>query len=309
MNRYSFKFSALFILFFLGFVSCKTAQVNELEVLNRKLENALLWKVEGKELKEPSYVFGTIHIIPDEDYFLPDGTLTALDQSDQIYFEIDMKDMTDISKQMGMLSNAFMKDGVGLKDLLSEEEYKIVDAHFKEMGMPLFLFEKMKPMFLTVFASSDFDPNGIQTGALKSYEMELYDIAERSNKGTGGLETIEYQLSLFDSIPYPDQAQMLVETIKNSDTAGDQFRETIDMYVSQNIENMADLSESGDGELNDYEDILLIKRNKNWIPIMEEQMKKGSSFFAVGAGHLGGKNGVIKLLMLQGYRLTPIKSN
>ncbi len=300
----------LFVFIFLvGFLtSCKTQKINREEIINHKLADALLWKVEGKDLKTPSYVFGTIHIIPEDDYFLPDGTLTALDQSKQVYFEIDMKDMTDIGQQMGLLKSAFMKDGKGLKDLISEEDYDLVKAHFDKMGLPLFLFEKMKPMFLTVFASSDFDPNGIQTGELKSYEMEIYEIANRGNKETGGLETIDYQLGLFDSIPYTDQAKMLVESIKNGDIAGDQFKETIDLYKSQNITSMADLSGSGDENLGQYEDILLVQRNKNWIPVMSELMGKGTSFFAVGAGHLGGPNGVIKLLMMEGYTLSPIKS-
>jgi uncharacterized protein YbaP (TraB family) len=53
--------------------------------------------------------------------------------------------------------------------------------------------------------------------------------------------------------------------------------------------------------------VLLDNRNKNWIPIMQENMAKRSMFFAVGAGHLSGPFGVINLLKEQGYRLSPIK--
>ena len=58
-----------------------------------------------------------------------------------------------------------------------------------------------------------------------------------------------------------------------------------------------------------YEDVLLYTRNKNWIPIMEEKMKAHKTFFAVGAGHLGGKNGVIDLLKKAGYKLTPLSQS
>ena len=300
-------FALLCVAILLAF-SCKTTKVAQEDFMNKRLDDALLWKVEGKDLKQPSYVFGTIHIIPDKDYFLPDGTLSAIDESKKVFFEIDMNEMTDMSSQMGLLKKAFMKDGQTLKDLVSEEDYGIVQTHFKEMGLPLFLFEKMKPMFLTVFASSDFDPNGMQSGALKSYEMEIFEIANRSSKEVGGLESIDFQIGLFDSIPYPEQAKMLMETIKNGDTGGMDFDKTVNMYKSQNITAMADLSGSGDEQLGNYEEILLNKRNRAWIPLMNEAMKKETNFFAVGAGHLGGKSGVIKLLMKEGYTVTPIKA-
>jgi len=303
-----FNHFALLIVAVLLAFSCKTTKVVQEDFMNKRLDDALLWKVEGKDLKQPSYVFGTIHIIPDKDYFLPEGTLTAIDQSKKVFFEIDMNEMTDVGSQMGLLKKAFMTDGQTLKDLLTTEDYSLVQAHFKEMGLPLMLFEKMKPMFLTVFASSDFDPNGMQSGALKSYEMEIFEIANRSSKEVGGLETIDFQIGLFDSIPYPEQAKMLMETIKNGDTGGMDFDKTVNMYKSQNITAMSDLSGSGDEQLGNYEEILLNKRNRAWIPLMNEAMKKETNFFAVGAGHLGGKSGVIKLLMKEGYTVTPIKA-
>jgi uncharacterized protein YbaP (TraB family) len=59
--------------------------------------------------------------------------------------------------------------------------------------------------------------------------------------------------------------------------------------------------------LGGYEDLLLVTRNKNWIPVMGEMMKTQPVFFAVGAGHLGGKNGVIALLRQEGYTVVPVK--
>jgi uncharacterized protein YbaP (TraB family) len=310
----NFKTLYPFILFLAAFVfilpACKQTQKIPTEV-EPKIEdysvaNSLLWKISGKDLTTDSYLYGTIHIINDEDYFLPGGTLSAIDQSEKIVFEIDMAEMNDISKQLGLLKDAFMKDGLTLKDLLTDEEYKIVGDHFKKIGMPLFLFERIKPMFLTVFASGDLDPQDLQSGKIKSYEMEFYDIATRSDKAVGGLETIEFQMSIFDSIPYQDQANMLVESIKVADTEGDQFKEMIDVYKRQDLNAMQSMFEEEDTGLQGYEDILLVKRNQNWIPIMAEMMKEQTAFFAVGAGHLGGKYGVIQLLKEAGYTLTPL---
>lgn len=277
--------------------------------LDQPLENALLWKIEGKDIKEPSYLFGTIHIIESSDFFYPDGTLSAIDQTDKMVFEIDMTEMNDMSNAMGLMKSAMMKDGKSLKDLLSDEDYTKVEAHFSKLGLPLFLFEKMKPMFLTVFASNDFDPKGLQNGSIKSYEMEFMEIANKSNKTMSGLETIEFQMSVFDSIPYEDQAKMLIESIETGDTGSDQFAEMIKIYKEQNIAAMVTMIGEDEGGMGNYEDILLKKRNIAWIPQMSEMMSDGPVFFAVGAGHLAGKNGVIKLLLKEGYSLTPVKKS
>lgn len=271
-----------------------------------KLDKALLWEISGNGLETSSYLYGTIHIIPTDDYFLPKGTLEAIGSSEKMVFEIDMKDMNNMMKQLGMLNSAFMKDGLTLKDLYTDEEYKIVKTYFDEMGLPIFFLERLKPMFLTVFASGDIDPQDLQNGEAKSYEMEFFDMAKDSKMKTGGLETIEYQMSVFDSIPYEDQAEILLETIQMGDTGGASFQQMVDVYKMQDIEGMQTMFEEEEGGIEGHEDVLLINRNKNWIPIMGDYMKEGPTFFAVGAGHLAGSFGVIHLLKEAGYTLTPL---
>lgn len=266
---------------------------------------ALLWKVSGNGLSVASYLFGTIHMIDADDFFLPEGTLTAIDESAKVVFEIDMADMNDPMKLMPMMQKAFMKGDTTLKDLMTEEEYAKVETHFSKMGLPLFFLERIKPMFLTVFASGDFDPQQLQSGEIKSYEMEFASIAEDSNKETGGLETIDYQIGIFDGIPYTDQAQMLLDAIDSDNPDGEEFQELINLYKEQDVEGLYKMMQ-GDETVAEYEDALLTTRNKNWIPIMSEMMSQNVTFFAVGAGHLGGSNGVINLLREQGYTMTPI---
>lgn len=290
--------------------SCKTTKDAADSTISKSeykpLANSLLWKIEGQGLTKPSYLYGTIHLIDAKDYYLPEGTLAAIDGTDKMVFEIDMNEMSDMSNMMGLMNKAFMSDGKTLKDLISAEDYKLVDAHFSKIGMPLMMLERMKPMFLTVFASGDMDPAGLQNGSMKSYEMEFMDIAKSANKPMAGLETIEFQMSVFDSIPYEAQAEMLVETIKMGDTGSDQMQEMIDLYKAQNINKMvAMITEEGE-QLAEYEDVLLNKRNEAWISGMRTMMAEAPTFFAVGAGHLAGERGVVHLLRKEGYKLSPI---
>lgn len=301
--QYLLPFLSLIGAIFGSCQSNKTAVPGEATITKAapaELEKSLLWEITGNGLTKASYLYGTIHIIDAEDYFLPEGTLSAMDQSENVFFEIDMSEMNDVSKMMPLLQKAFMSDGMTLKDLLTEEDYTLVNDHFKEMGLPLFFLEKIKPMFLTVFASGDMSPGDLQNGELKSYEMEFAEMAENSGKTIGGLETIDYQISIFDSIPYTEQAKMLIESIKSTDTGDDQMKELVDLYKAQDVAGLYKAMQ-GDENITEYEDVLLFQRNANWIPIMAAAMTDKVSFFAVGAGHLGGEKGVINLLREEGY--------
>jgi len=284
------------------------ASINKNARIYKPLENALLWKIESKGVKNPSYLFGTIHIIEEDDFFLPEGTSQALQNSAKVVFEIDMKEMNDVSAVMGMMGKIFMKDNKTLSDLLSTDDYALVTTFFEKKGLPLFMLERMKPMFLTIFTYGDFQPEDMKSGKLKSYEMEFMEMAKKAGKTTGGLESIEFQINIFDKIPYDVQATMLVEAIKSGEgSESKELESMVKMYRQQNIEMMASsISEEGQ-DVSGFEDILLTERNKNWIPLISEEMQKQPTFFAVGAGHLAGPNGVIHLLRKSGLKVRPVK--
>jgi len=292
----------LFLASTLVFSSCKGTKAATSSA--DTLQDALLWKIERKDLPEPSYLFGTIHMIPQEDFFLPSGLEDAFDKTDKVVFEIDMDKMSDMGSMMGMMSSLMMKDGMSLNKLLTPEEYKEVSAYFENMGLPMMLLNNVKPMFLSMLADMNMDPNAMGSGDIISYEMELYDMANEDGKKVGGLETMEYQMSLFDKIPYKDQADMLLDAVRGVSVESDMFDETVELYKHQDIEAM--VSMVGESDEGNYEDVLLNDRNHNWIPLMIKKMQNGSVFFAVGAGHLGGEQGVIRLLRKEGYELTPV---
>ena len=132
-------------------------------------------------------------------------------------------------------------------------------------------------------------------------------MAKEQEKAIDGLETAEFQMSMFDSIPYKVQADMLVQSLKSSESGDDQFGRMVQLYKDQDLEGMQSMMKSEEEGIGHYEDLLLIQRNKNWIPVMGAMMTTGPTFFAVGAGHLGGEQGVVALLRLEGYTVKPIK--
>lgn len=290
---------------------CASQKVGETSQSDQPLSNHLLWEISGNGLEQSSFLFGTIHLIGADDFFWPAGTLTAFDKSEKVVFEIDMAEISDIGSQFGILQKAFMRDNISLRDLLSDEDYKVVEDHFSSIGLPLFMLERMKPMFLTILAGGDMgglDMNLFSPGGnTKSYEIELNTMAEAAAKPVSGLETVEFQMSLFDSIPYEIQAQMLVEAIKNPESVEGEsgFDEIVALYRDQDIERMAAMVKEDDAGFGEFTDLILKNRNIAWIPPMEAMMKEQRVFFAVGAGHLGGEVGVIRLLRERGYTVAP----
>lgn len=300
------KLHSIFTFLFISLLlSACSVQKKAVETNNeyQPYPNALLWELSGKDIEKPSYVFGTVHLIDKDQFFLPNHLLTSLDQSEEIVFEVDLAEMTNIGSQMNLLTKTYMNDGQTLKDLVTDKEYDEIQAFFKKMGLPLFFFERMKPMFLSVLASMEGDMTTLQT-EMTSYEFELVELANKRNMESSGLETLDFQIGLFDSIPYDVQADMLLKSIRMKEDDSSSFDEMMQMYVDQNINGM--LTTISDEDIGEFEHLLLTKRNEAWIPQIIEKSKRRSTFFAVGAGHLAGENGVLWLLEKEGYQLKPL---
>lgn len=304
MKRSMLAFFMAF-LFVAGSVSAQQTTDTPTTSDTEPLAKSLLWEISGKNLKAPSYVFGTIHMIDRDNYFFTDAAKEAFAKAENITFEIDMEEMTDMSVMMPLLMQSFMRGDTTLRDLLSDEDYQLVSNHFQEIGLPMMFVERIKPMFLSMLGSGDMT-NPMEQQDIVSYEMELMAMAKQQEKEVMGLETAEYQMSMFDSIPYRKQANMLVASIEDgSDAAEKQMEEMVKLYTTQDIEGMQTLMQ-GEQDMLEYEDLLLVTRNRNWIPVMEKRMAEGPSFFAVGAGHLAGAEGVLRLLMQAGYTVRPV---
>lgn len=268
-------------------------------------QNSLLWEISGNGLEEPSYLFGTIHIIGKEDYFWTDLMEEKFQETEKLVLEIDMG-KNQMMMMLSLISKMKMKDGKTLHDLLTKKEYKEVEDYFMDkMGMPLATFDRFKPIFTSMIIAQG------EAGSMedsKSYEMELVEKAKQRKMKIDGLETAAYQISMFDSIPYEMQAEMLIEAINTEvDSSETTFDDMVELYKSQDLEGLYAMITEEDSEIEGYEDLLLVTRNKNWIPLIAEMTAKNPTFIAVGAGHLPGKSGVINLLIAAGYTLTPLR--
>lgn len=269
-------------------------------------EKSLVWQISGNGLKKSSYLYGTIHLIPKNEFVFPPAAREALDNVQRVTFEIDMKEMTNFRTQIGLMTKAFMSGGKTLKDLLPAEDYAFVKQKMSEKGLPGGMFERMKPMFLSTLFSTDEGGGVTANSNMTSVEMELYTMSRRRKLESAGLETAAYQMAIFDSIPYEAQAKMLVDGLRSADgneSSEDELSRMLKLYREQDINAMQTMIGDADSGIGGYEDILLKNRNRNWIPVMGRMMREKPCLFAVGAGHLGGESGVVALLRKAGYKV------
>jgi len=266
----------------------------------QQLENSTLWKISGNGLEKPSYLFGTIHITCDAS--LDSDIKKALDETTQLVLELDMDDPTMQSKMMGGM---YMRDGKTLKDYVSEEEFLAIDSLFtNQAGMSINMMQNIKPFFLT----SMLYPKMIDC-PMESFELELMKVTKEQNEEVYGLETIEDQLQVFETIPYEDQVADLIRMAKdNLEYDKATFADLLKVYKSEDINAMLDMMDDENNKITaKHQDILLKNRNINWIPKIEKYAKAQPTFFGVGAGHLAGEYGVIKLLRKAGFTVTAVK--
>ncbi|MEY4597112.1 MAG: TraB/GumN family protein [Flavobacteriia bacterium] len=262
----------------------------------------LLYQISGNGLTEASYLYGTIHILPKDKFELSNSLKRAFDASTTIAMEVDL-DMSGAEK-IALAQKVMLPDGKTLKDFMAAQDYLQLKAYcIDSLQWSESKFErssKLKPMFFSSVLIQENMSN------MASYEMEFNKMAKKKKKETIGLETIEFQLGLFDQLPMQTQVDMLKQDyksdMKNYDTL-------LACYLREDLETLGKLMAEETSAYPEFNELMLVQRNKSWIAPMRAQMQKESTFFGVGAAHLSGPDGVVALLRAQGFTVTAIKQD
>ncbi len=261
---------------------------------------SLLWRISSPQLKEPSYLFGTMHLLCEEDYTWTPVMQKSLDNADAVCFEMDFDDpalLMEITE--GMMDHS----GKQLKDYFSPEDYTKIEQYLADsLQIDISIFRQMKPVVLQTVLGS----NILKCANTVSYENKLMEIAHKEDKEVLGLEKAAEQLDLFDNLPVDSVVKELVDIVSGRYSETDEYFRLITAYKNQDIitiYNIIQASKHRDLDLEGFIDV----RNEKWIGRMTEKMEQESVFFAVGAGHLWGDYGLITLLRKAGYTVEPVR--
>lgn len=280
----------------------------------------LLYKISGKDIKKPSYIVGTFHVAPASFVDSIPGLRAAMDESEQVCGELDMKDMMSPEGIKRMMDAMMLEDGKTLKDIFTADEMNRLNAYLRELltidlTNPMLEQQmgKMSPAALaqqmTVLTYIKKNP-GVNLQDLIDNSFQKY--AQEKQKPIIGLETLDFQINtLFKGKTIERQKELLLCIVDNPKYNEQMLDEMSKAYFALDINKLKELMDEKENNQCDStpaeNDAIFGKRNRDWLTKMPAIMSAKSTLFHVGAGHLPGDEGVLKLLTNAGYTVEAVK--
>lgn len=260
----------------------------------KELENSMLWKITHKDFEKPSYIFGTMHIMCEKDFNIPRKVLNRLEDIEALVLEVNLSDPQEMAKMQESIKNTKK-----ISEELSETKFKELEIFFKEkLKEPLMNYNNYG--LSTLYSLMIFKMLSCQK--MKSFEVELTQLAKKNQIKISGLEKISDQMQAFKNA-YP--SNYLVEQIFLFESYKKDFNNAIGAYQKEDLKTAVSLL-TKEAYMNKNAIVYMLeKRNKNWVNKIPKMLKE-KTLFAVGAAHLPGKYGVLNLLREKGYTITPV---
>jgi len=265
----------------------------------KNINAQLLWEISGNNLNHNSYVYGTIHIVPKDKFVVKPHVETAFNSASHLIQEVDLNLST--REMLDMAQSMTLPKGTTLQGLLGDAEYptrpKLRNCTKILKKKKFKKYSRLKPFFFSSLLLVE------QLGKTEGYEKYFFSQASKAKKTESGLETMQQQMAVVETIALKDQAQMLVSSLGSEMT---EYNRLLEKYLNEDLISVQHLIEEETDDMGSFNENFLVKRNENWIPKLEAFMAKESCFIAVGAAHLPGELGVISLLKSKGYTVRPV---
>ncbi len=260
-----------------------------------KLADSLLWEITGNGLNQPSYLTGTFHIMCGKDFAILPKVKKTIESTDQLYLEVNFKDPKELADMQKMMFSESL-----LSEKLTADQLQRLEVVLQEqMGMTIDQVDKftMNSLLSMLLVSA------VECPIKKFLDLEIHALAEQAGKSVYALETIKEQ-SEFLSKAYPDE--FMLQQFELMDEYSGLIDQMVAAFKAEKLSALMDMIKD-ERFYNEQLDLWLLEvRNKNWVKKMPAIMQDNSTLFAVGAGHLPGKNGVIKLLREAGFSVQPV---
>lgn len=271
-------------------------------------DSALLWKISGRDLPEPSYLFGTYHLLTDS-YF---NTLPETVEPFKAAKGVVVETVID-SSRIGGLAGLMLMPDKKMSQLLSTEDFKLVsDELTVAVGVGLSQLDQMKPFTISMLMILSYAQRG-NAATLARYPGKPMDYfvaasGKRQSKKVTQLETMEEQFELlYNAFSIEEQVRQLVAIVNQKELAATSQVRLLELYLAKDLGGLHTYAESMPKDFGNS-DFLLKNRNEKWMRALPALMKKEAQFVAVGALHLPGPDGLLPLLRKAGYTVTPVNN-
>jgi uncharacterized protein YbaP (TraB family) len=269
-------------------------------IVPEKYTEGLLWRIESAQ-QEPSYLLGTMHVDDPGIWDMFKHAQKFFDNAKTVCTEVKM-DFETVAAEMRVM---FFRDGRTLKSVMNDDAFYQRTIHIANArGLPEVMVRSMKPFTLAFMLSMPQSRGQV-------LDEKIYTDAVRQDKKICGLETTVEHSNVFESFDMQMQVQMLKTTVERIDEVDGMYPALLAAYLDRDLAAIARLvNESLLLEDARIETIFiqrfLIDRNIKMVQRMMPLINKGGAFFAVGAMHLTGKAGVLRLLEARGYTISKV---
>lgn len=260
-----------------------------------------IWKVSSAT--GAIYLVGSVHLLTKDYYPLNPSLDSAFKDSDLLVEEADLGELEAPASQFKLLTRGLLPGDQSLEKVLSPSTYELVAKRVQALGVPLEPLKRFKPWMLALtLVQLEWQKAGFD-GSL-GLDRHFYDRAKVDGKAVQGLETVDFQLSLFDGMTAEEQDKMLAGSLEDLDAERANVVRLIDAWKAGDAATVEQLM------LNDLEDDpimykrLLVDRNRTWLPKLDALLgRSGRAFVVVGAAHLVGPEGVLAMFRAKGYKV------
>jgi len=252
------------------------------------------------------YLVGSVHMLTNDFYPLAPALETAFKDSDLLVEEADLAEMLSPTTQFSMLSRGMLPAGQTLDKVLSAPTLALLNQHTSGLGMPIEALQQFKPWLLAMtLEAAEWQKAGFDADL--GLDKHFFDRAQSENKAVQGLETTDFQISLFDGMPADQQDRFLAETLKGIDTETASVGKLANAWKAGDVAGVERLVLADVKSDPVVYDRLLVARNRAWLPKIEALFSRPRhAFVVVGAAHLVGPDGLVAMLKARGYQVVQL---
>ena len=262
----------------------------------KKNKKTLLWKISKKDKIGDSYVFGTMHVSDERAFQYEEIVQQKIRECDAFALEFNLE-----TAEMNVSGEAMnLPEGTTLESLISPKKFAKISKRFtRTTGMDLRQFNQSIPMQITNLMAAVI----LSQDRLKSLDETLFQYAKEQNKILLGIESFEEQLEIMAKIPIKNQLKGMLDCFKSLKQFRKQVLKMAKLYEQSDLQQLYKSSKKSAGS---ERKLLLYDRNEIMANRMDEMMQEQTIVCAIGAAHLAGKKGVLRLLKLKGWKVKPV---
>ena len=264
------------------------------------------WRVGGADGQ--IWILGSVHYLRQQDYPLPQIVDELYELADTLVMELDLDDLDPAAMQGSFASAGVLPATTTLRSILDPETYSRTESLATNLGMPMTLLERLEPWLVSLTLT---DLTMVRLGFQASQGLEQYLVrrATDDRKEILGLESIEDQIGIFDTLSFEDQAVLLSQSVEDLADPEEYMDGMLDAWRAGSLEELAEQFSEDFANSPALEDALVASRNARWVTQIDEMLDDGQRYLiVVGALHLVGDDSVVRMLQARGIEVSPVSA-